>query len=186
MRLASTRAVRSRAAVLLAVPVVHRGEHRLALVHGEHRTFGEHRQMFVGYDRGNFDDEVGVRLQAGHLKIDPNKILGRFHRVFERTKPHGSRAATLKDGRGSGIVLASYGRGVLVQSQTTTLHCALKGRKQRIVCGDRDQLGECALGRRPDGRNDRAAPQSGRAHRRTRPRRAGRRQYRPDGRRGRA
>lgn len=39
--------------------------------------------------------------------------------------------------RGSGVVLASYGRGVLVQSDSTTLHCALKGRKQRIVCGDR-------------------------------------------------
>jgi ribosome biogenesis GTPase / thiamine phosphate phosphatase len=43
----------------------------------------------------------------------------------------------LKDTRGSGVVLASFGRGVLVQSDATTLHCALKGRKQRIVCGDR-------------------------------------------------
>jgi ribosome biogenesis GTPase / thiamine phosphate phosphatase len=38
---------------------------------------------------------------------------------------------------GSGTVLASYGRGVLVQADGTTLHCALSGRKQRIVCGDR-------------------------------------------------
>jgi ribosome biogenesis GTPase len=38
---------------------------------------------------------------------------------------------------GSGTVLASYGRGVLVQAQGVTLHCALSGRKQRIVCGDR-------------------------------------------------
>jgi ribosome biogenesis GTPase / thiamine phosphate phosphatase len=38
---------------------------------------------------------------------------------------------------GSGTVLASYGRGVLVQANGTTLHCALTGRKQRIVCGDR-------------------------------------------------
>jgi ribosome biogenesis GTPase / thiamine phosphate phosphatase len=35
------------------------------------------------------------------------------------------------------VVLASYGRGVLVQSGESTLYCALKGRKQRIVCGDR-------------------------------------------------
>jgi ribosome biogenesis GTPase / thiamine phosphate phosphatase len=34
-------------------------------------------------------------------------------------------------------VLASYGRGALVQSGEETLRCALKGRKQRIVCGDR-------------------------------------------------
>jgi ribosome biogenesis GTPase / thiamine phosphate phosphatase len=38
---------------------------------------------------------------------------------------------------GSGVVLASYGRGVLVQSDAIALHCALKGRKQRVVCGDR-------------------------------------------------
>jgi len=38
---------------------------------------------------------------------------------------------------GTGTVLASYGRGVLVQAGGTTLHCALSGRKQRIVCGDR-------------------------------------------------
>jgi len=43
----------------------------------------------------------------------------------------------LKDTSGSGVVLASYGRGVLVQTQGAALHCALKGRKQRIVCGDR-------------------------------------------------
>jgi len=43
----------------------------------------------------------------------------------------------LKGTRGRGIVLASYGRGVLVQSGATAMHCALAGRKQRVVCGDR-------------------------------------------------
>jgi ribosome biogenesis GTPase len=43
---------------------------------------------------------------------------------------------------GRGVVLASYGRGVLVQGAgtaagETTVRCSLKGRKQRIVCGDR-------------------------------------------------
>jgi ribosome biogenesis GTPase len=38
---------------------------------------------------------------------------------------------------GTGTVLASYGRGALVQAQGVTLHCALSGRKQRVVCGDR-------------------------------------------------
>ena len=36
-----------------------------------------------------------------------------------------------------GIVLASYGRGVLVQTEGGAVRCALTGRKQRIVCGDR-------------------------------------------------
>jgi ribosome biogenesis GTPase len=43
----------------------------------------------------------------------------------------------VNDTCGSGIVLASYGRGALVQSDASTFHCALKGRKQRVVCGDR-------------------------------------------------
>ena len=43
----------------------------------------------------------------------------------------------MKDTSGNGVVLASYGRGVLVQSGDVTLRCSLKGRKQRIVCGDR-------------------------------------------------
>ena len=42
--------------------------------------------------------------------------------------------------RGSGVVLASYGRGVLVQTGTEILHGTLKGRKQRVVCGDRVAL----------------------------------------------
>jgi len=37
---------------------------------------------------------------------------------------------------GPGVVLASYGRGVLVQAEGRTLRCTLTGRKQRIVCGD--------------------------------------------------
>ena len=46
------------------------------------------------------------------------------------------------DTRGYGVVLASYGRGVLVEADAAGpsgahLRCSLKGRKQRIVCGDR-------------------------------------------------
>jgi len=45
-------------------------------------------------------------------------------------------------GVGNGVVLASYGRGVLVQPDDParwgeSLRCSLKGRSQRIVCGDR-------------------------------------------------
>jgi ribosome biogenesis GTPase len=48
----------------------------------------------------------------------------------------------MKDTAGSGVVLASYGRGVLVQPDggsdgAAPVRCSLKGRKQRIVCGDR-------------------------------------------------
>lgn len=38
---------------------------------------------------------------------------------------------------GIGVVLASFGRGALVQAGDELLSCALRGRKQRILCGDR-------------------------------------------------
>jgi ribosome biogenesis GTPase len=38
---------------------------------------------------------------------------------------------------GTGTVLASFGRGVLVQTDTGLIRCGLKGRKLRVVCGDR-------------------------------------------------
>ena len=38
--------------------------------------------------------------------------------------------------QGSGTVLASYGRGVLVQAGDELLRCALLGRKLHPVCGD--------------------------------------------------
>ena len=37
---------------------------------------------------------------------------------------------------GTGTVLASYGRGALVQSGPDTVRCGLTGRKLRVVCGD--------------------------------------------------
>ena len=38
---------------------------------------------------------------------------------------------------GTGTVLASFGRGVLVQSGDRVVRCGLLGRKLRVVCGDR-------------------------------------------------
>jgi ribosome biogenesis GTPase / thiamine phosphate phosphatase len=38
---------------------------------------------------------------------------------------------------GTGTVLASYGRGALVNTGTGIVRCGLKGRKLRVVCGDR-------------------------------------------------
>jgi ribosome biogenesis GTPase len=39
--------------------------------------------------------------------------------------------------RGSGTVLASFGRSALVQAGNSILRCGLVGRKLRVVCGDR-------------------------------------------------
>jgi hypothetical protein len=39
--------------------------------------------VFVGYDRRDLDDEIGIGLQARHFQVDPNEIVGRFHGVAE-------------------------------------------------------------------------------------------------------
>jgi ribosome biogenesis GTPase len=62
-------------------------------------------------------------------------MFGRFHGFYATENGMVAEQKELKGGIGT--VLASYGRGVLVQADGTTLHCALSGRKQRIVCGDR-------------------------------------------------
>jgi hypothetical protein len=53
----------------------------LALVHGDDGPFGEHSEVFVGYDRRNLYDEIRIGLQARHFQVDPNEIVGRFHGV---------------------------------------------------------------------------------------------------------
>lgn len=67
--------------MLIPVPIVHGVQYRLALVHGEHRPFGKHIEVFVGYDRRNLDDQVRIGLEARHFQIDPNEIFGGFHGV---------------------------------------------------------------------------------------------------------
>ena len=124
--------------MLSAIPIIHGGENCLALMHCEHRPLGKHLEVFVGYDRRNFDDEIGFRFEAGHFQIDPNEIFRRFHGLFATENAMVAEQRDSKDPvSGLGTVLASYGRGVLVQADGRSLRCALTGRKQRVVCGDR-------------------------------------------------
>ncbi len=58
--------------MLAAIPFVHALEHGRALTHCEYRALGEHIEVFVGYDRRDLDDEIGIGLETRHLKIDPN------------------------------------------------------------------------------------------------------------------
>ena len=124
--------------MLIAVPVVHGVKHGVALVYGNHRSLGKHMEVFVGYDRRDLYDEIGFRFEAGHFQIDPNEIFRGFHEIQSAKSGMVAEHADSKDPvSGVGTVLASYGRGVLVQADGVTLHCALSGRKQRVVCGDR-------------------------------------------------
>jgi hypothetical protein len=67
--------------MLITIPIVHGGEHSLALMHCEDRALRQHIEVFVGYDRRNLDDEIGLGFETGHFQIDPNQIFGGFHDV---------------------------------------------------------------------------------------------------------
>ncbi len=50
-----------------------------------------------------------------------------------------------------GLVLAAYGRGALVDTGDSAVHCLIKGRRLRVVCGDvveilRGAGGDCTIG----------------------------------------
>jgi hypothetical protein len=57
------------------VPRVHRVEHLVGLVDHQHRPGGEHVELRVGDQRRDLDHAVGVRLQAGHLHVDPDEVV---------------------------------------------------------------------------------------------------------------
>lgn len=65
--------------MLIAIPIIHGVERGVALVQREDRSIGKHIEVFVGYDRRDLDDEVGLGLEPGHFQIDPNEIFRRFH-----------------------------------------------------------------------------------------------------------
>jgi ribosome biogenesis GTPase len=116
--------------VLIAIPIIHGAEDGLGLMHREYRSFGKHVEVFVGYDRRDLDDEIGRRIEAGHFQIYPDEIFGGFHELYA------TKSGMVAE-HGTGTVLASYGRGVLVQADGRPMNCTLTGRKQRVVCGDR-------------------------------------------------
>lgn len=46
-------------------------------------------------------------------------------------------ADTPADSSGGGTVLANFGRSALVQTDAAAVHCGIRGRQLRVVCGDR-------------------------------------------------
>jgi hypothetical protein len=68
-----------RAAMGAGIPLVHARQHFVTVVDGDHRPFGQRVQLAVGDDGGHLDDDVVVRIQAGHFQIDPDQVLWVLH-----------------------------------------------------------------------------------------------------------
>src|SRR5690606_37103224 len=83
------------AAVLVAVPLVHRFQGRQRLRDGQFGPFGEHVELGVGDHRGDLEDGVVVGVQTGHFQVDPHQPLVVCHpRSFVvHRDAHGNAAA---------------------------------------------------------------------------------------------
>ena len=46
----------------------------------EHRAFGQFDELGVGDDGGDFQNGVGIRVETGHLEIEPDQSV--FGSVF--------------------------------------------------------------------------------------------------------
>lgn len=67
------------ATVGAGVPFVHAGQHFIAVVDGDDRTFSQGIEVAVGNDGGHFDNDVVVRVQTGHFQVDPDQVLRVLH-----------------------------------------------------------------------------------------------------------
>src|SRR5690242_9073023 len=63
------------AAVLVAVPAVHGFEPVQLVADRKHRPFGQNVEILVGDDGGDLQDGIGIRVEAGHLQIDPDQVV---------------------------------------------------------------------------------------------------------------
>ena len=52
-----------------------------------HGPFGEHRELFVGDDGGDLDDAVLIRVEPGHLEIDPDQVVFAAHVPLQLQAP---------------------------------------------------------------------------------------------------
>jgi hypothetical protein len=77
------------AAVRSPVPFVHRTEHGVVLVDRNHGAFRHSTERRIGDDRRDFDDAIGLGVQARHLEVDPDQIVS-FQGVTGQRSGEGS------------------------------------------------------------------------------------------------
>tara|TARA_R100000005_G_scaffold79178_1_gene46318 strand:+ start:5661 stop:6173 length:513 start_codon:yes stop_codon:yes gene_type:complete len=77
------------ARVVGGVPLVHLRQHRIGLMHGDHRPFGKGVQFTVGDNRRHLNDHVPLRVQAGHFQIYPDQVPLLLHTLTPCCFPRG-------------------------------------------------------------------------------------------------
>ena len=65
----------ARTAVGRGVPRIHRRQHALRLMQGQHRTLGDHLELHVGDHDRDLEYAIAVRIQPAHLHVEPHQIV---------------------------------------------------------------------------------------------------------------
>ena len=56
-------------------PRIHPLEQAIRLLDRDHRPFGDNIELGIGDQGGHLDDPLPVRVEAGHLQVDPDQTL---------------------------------------------------------------------------------------------------------------
>lgn len=99
---------------VLAAPVAERSQLPLVVVHDQHRPLRQHLQIRRGDDGGDLEDVALVRVEPGHLQVDPDEVVGALrHRASRgwRLAHPGGRAALRHGLRRQGPRLPAGARG---------------------------------------------------------------------------
>jgi hypothetical protein len=69
--------------VRAAIPGIHAAERGVVLVDHPHRRLADLDQIVIGDDERHLEDSIAVRLEAGHLEVDPDQAVRILrHRAF--------------------------------------------------------------------------------------------------------
>ena len=61
--------------MLVTIPVVHGFEALQRLRDRKLGTLRQNVQLRIGDQRGDFKNRIGVRIEAGHLQVNPNQVI---------------------------------------------------------------------------------------------------------------
>ena len=64
------------------IPLIHAIESGVGLMQRDHGSLGQCVELGIGDDGRDLYHYILVRIQAGHLHIDPNEVAVVLHRLF--------------------------------------------------------------------------------------------------------
>ncbi len=68
--------------MLFLVPVIHAGEDFGGRADREDGAFRDHVQRGIRHHGGDFEDDIGIRVQARHFEVDPGEVVLTVVRVL--------------------------------------------------------------------------------------------------------